>query len=215
MPVRRRSMLTTRMPSCWNPASSVIRLRRLRTNSTAPTTSTSDSATCATTSARRTPKRSFVSVAPRLPAFIAAPGAAPVARMAGTSPKTTHVSTPSAAVNAKIRQSSVSATKTRLLLVVRKSTRKRLSDCASIAPAAAPIAAISRLSATSCRTMRPRDAPIASRTAISRSRAVARASIRFARFAHAISSTRPVVASSSHSGDSYWRRSCEMPVPAG
>ena len=54
---------------------------------------------------------------------------------------------------------------------------------------AAPAAAISRLSASSCRTMRPRDAPSARRTAISRSRAVARASIRFARLAQAMSST--------------------------
>ena len=99
--------------------------------------------------------------------------------------------------------------------VVRKATRKPLSHWASSAPPAAPIAAISRLSASSCRTMRPREAPIASRTAISRSRAVARASIRLARLAQAISSTRPVVASSSHSGDSYVRRSVEMPVPAG
>ena len=202
-PARRRSRVTTRTPSCRKPASSVIRLRRLRTNSSAPTTSTSDSATCATTSARRMPKRSRVSVEPRLPAFMAAPGAVPVARIAGTRPKIRHVTTPSAAVNAKIRQSSESATKMRLLSVVRNSTRKRLSHCASSAPHAAPIAAISRLSASSWRTMRPRDAPIARRTAISRSRAVARASIRFARLAHAISSTRPVVASSSQSGDSY------------
>ena len=50
------------------------------------------------------------------------------------------------------------------------------------------------------RTSRPRDAPMACRTAISRSRTLARASSRFARLAQAISSTRPVVASSSQSG---------------
>ena len=48
--------------------------------------------------------------------------------------------------------------------------------------------------------MRRREAPIARRTAISRSRAVARASIRFARFAHAISSTSPVTPSRIFSG---------------
>ena len=59
---------------------------------------------------------------------------------------------------------------------------------------------------------RPRDAPIAWRSAISRSRTLARASSRLARLAQAISSTSPVVASRSHSGVSYWRRSPETPV---
>ena len=60
---------------------------------------------------------------------------------------------------------------------------------------------------------RPRDAPIAWRRAISRSRTLARASSRLARLAQAIRSTSPVVASSSHNGVSYWRRSPETPVP--
>ena len=50
-------------------------------------------------------------------------------------------------------------------------------------------AASSALSTSSCRTTRRRDAPIASRTAISRPRALARASSRLARLAQAISST--------------------------
>ena len=67
MPARRMSRLAMSMPSWLKPASRVIRLRRLRTNSSAPTTSTSESATCSTTSARRRPNRSRVSVDPRLP----------------------------------------------------------------------------------------------------------------------------------------------------
>ena len=51
VPARRRSRFAITTPSCANPASRIIRLRRLRTNSSAPTTSTSDNATCATTSA--------------------------------------------------------------------------------------------------------------------------------------------------------------------
>ena len=116
----------------------VVRLRRLRTNSSAPTTSTSDSATWSTTSARRSPKRSRVSELPRLPAFIAAPGAVPVTRIAGISPKTRQVATASAAVKAKMRQSSARFTKIGALSLVRKFTRNRLSHCASRAPQTAP-----------------------------------------------------------------------------
>ena len=54
-----------------------------------------------------------MSVDPRLPAFIAAPGGVRVARIAGRSPNSRHVARASAAANPKIRQSSESATKTR------------------------------------------------------------------------------------------------------
>ena len=129
------------MPSWRNPASSVIRLRRLRTNSSAPTTSTSDSATCATTSARRRPKRSRVSVEPRLPAFIAAPGAVRVARIAGIRPNSRHVASRERGGEREDRASRATARRRcGSLSVVRKPTRNRLSHCASSAPHAAPIA---------------------------------------------------------------------------
>ena len=50
------------------------------------------------------------------------------------------------------------------------------------------------LSASNWRINRPREAPIARRTPISRSRAVARASIRLAKLAQAISRTKPAMA---------------------
>ena len=53
-----------------------------------------------------------------------------------------------------------------------------------------------RLSTMSWRTSRQRPAPSAARMPTSRSRAVARASSRFATFAHAISSTMPTAPSS-------------------
>ena len=53
-----------------------------------------------------------------------------------------------------------------------------------------------------CRIRRAREAPKARRTASSRSRVLARASIRLARLAQAISSTKPVIPSSSQSGRS-------------
>ena len=74
-----------------NPGSTVIRLRSVPTNSSAPTTSTSENAICATTRNRRRPKRSRSAVTPRPPAFMAAPGAMWVARSAGASPNSRHV----------------------------------------------------------------------------------------------------------------------------
>ena len=84
--------------------------------------------------------------------------------------------------------------------MVRNATRPALSQRASTAPATAPATASSTLSAMSWRTMRPREAPMARRTAISRSRALARASIRLARLAQAMSSTSAVMPSRTHSG---------------
>lgn len=66
----------------------------------------------------------------------------------------------------------------------------RSIQAASTTPTTAPARASSTLSVSSWRTMRPRPAPIAVRTAISRLRSAARASIRFATFAHAMSSTK-------------------------
>ena len=67
-------------------------------------------------------------------------------------------------------------------------------------PPRAPHAASNRLSLSICRTSRPREAPMASRTATSRERAAARANIRFARLAQAISRTTAVTPSRTHSG---------------
>src|SRR5438874_7506877 len=57
-------------------------------------------------------------------------------------------------------------------------------------PTAAPIIANNVLSTSSCRAITQRLAPSAARTAISLPRASARASCRFATFAHAIKSTQ-------------------------
>ena len=89
------------------------------------------------------------------------------------------------------------------------------SPCASAMPMAAPLSASSRLSASNCRISRRREAPSVSRKAISRCRAPALASIRLARFAHAINKTSPEMESSTHSGSAYCFRSGEAPVAAG
>ena len=70
-------------------------------------------------------------------------------------------------------------------------TRMRTAARASRTPVTPPPAASTPPSISNWRVSRKRDAPSATRTAISRSRTAARASIRFATFAHAISKTNP------------------------
>ena len=94
-------------------------------------------------------------------------------------------------------------------------TKARLRPWASQPPMSAPASATSRLSAMSWRMRRRREAPIASRTAISRSRALARASIRLARLPQAMSSTSPAIVRSSVSGVAYWVRTSDTPPEAG
>ncbi len=71
------------------------------------------------------------------------------------------------------------------------------------------------LSVSSCRTSRPRLAPCDSRMAISRRRAVARASSRLPTLAQAISSTRPTTPSSSSEALTTAWRSCGLMAACG
>ena len=137
-PARRMSRPSTMRSSGRNPGSTVIRLRSVPMNRSAPTTSTSENAICATTRNRRRPKRSRSAVTPRPLAFMAAPGAMWVARNAGASPNSMQVRRASALVNASTRASGLTSTNRRLASVVRNATRPALSQCASTAPAAAP-----------------------------------------------------------------------------
>ena len=163
---------------------------------------------------RRKPKRWRPAVTPRLPAFMAACGEMRVARNAGVRPKRMQVNVAAAAVNASTGQSGLRSTKRERPSVLKNATRKRLNHCANTNPSDAPKLAINKLSASNWRIILQREAPTASRTAISRSRALARANIRFARFAQAMSSTSAAIPSSSQSGVEYSSRSRETPLPA-
>ena len=89
-------------------------------------------------------------------------------------------------MKAKTRQSHESERNVGLSGVSSSAINPRLNAYAMKTPSTAPLTAKIRLSANSCRTTLHREAPIASRTAISGSRTVARASNKFARFAQAI-----------------------------
>ena len=162
--------------------------------------------------ARRKLNRSRPAVSPRPPARMAEAGAIRVARSAGNRPNSRQVPTATAAVNRQHAQVEFPSPRTPALRAAQESDQARLSTCATSAPNAVPAKAQQQAFRQQLRDQPARDAPIAWRTAISRSRTLARASSRFARLAQAIRSTRPVVASSSQSGDPYWRRSADTPV---
>ena len=92
--------------------------------------------------------------------------------------------------------------------------RAALAHRASRSPAMPPAVARSSDSASACRTTRIRPAPMARQTAVSRRRASARASIRFATFAHAMISTSPTSPIRTMSGAESSPRSLADPVAA-
>ena len=93
-----------------------------------------------------------------------------------------------------------------------RNVRNRIPHIANATPKAPPIDASSTLSVKSWRITRNRPAPMLSRTAISRLRAAALASSRFAMLAHAIARISPTMASNTYKGFEYCRRSVLSPV---
>src|SRR5437762_3540915 len=101
-----------------NPTSTLRRLRSVFRKRPAPTSSTSDIATCATRSAFDSVERA--AVAARLFSFSAALTSSRVARSAGTMPKVNPVTKVTAAANAKTRQSNDAAERQRLQVAERR-----------------------------------------------------------------------------------------------
>lgn len=170
------------------PGFTSMRRAKLLSSSPAPTSSTTESASCDTTNASFKRRLEAAPVARALSLRLAARSTlAP--RRAGARPNRTPASTPKKSANPRTTGSSriPSMTETR-------SAARRLKYCtAGIAPSTprpAPESERTRLSTRSWRTTRPGLAPSAVRTAISRCRAPARASWRLARLAQAKSSTK-------------------------
>ena len=200
---RKRSRPAMTTPFCEKPASTARRLRRLPEKSSAPTTSTSDSATCETTSPWRNPKRLRLAVAVRPADLNASAGETRDARSAGTKPNKMQVRLASPKVKASRRQSGLRLRKGASPSMPREATRNLLSAPARKSPSAPPSNARRRRSVIECRTSRLREAPMAKRTVNSCSRVVARASIRLARFAQAINKTKLAVPSRSDNDSEY------------
>jgi len=152
------------------------------------TSSVSDSATSATTSALRARCRARPCPACALPSRIASASRVSDDWNAGSSPNATADIDATSTVNTSTGMSITNFMKNGSSMGIMPS-QSRLPRMASATPIAAPASARIRLSVRSWRTRRPREAPSAMRTLISRRRIVARASIRLATLAQAISST--------------------------
>jgi hypothetical protein len=122
-------------------------------------------------------------------------------RSAGISPNKSDVRAVTAATNEISLQSVVRFSTTGLAEVSRNDTSALPETRATGTASNAPAIAITRLSMRICETTCDRGAPIATLTAISRSRALARASVSVARLAHVIRRTSPVSPKSRDSDD--------------
>ena len=176
-----------------NPSSTLARFARLRRNSPAPISSTSDSATWVTISTFASGLRLATAAIP-LPSLSEGLRSTRVARRAGAMPNSSAVPSESRSVNASTRASGATFSGKRSGPAETIARSASLAQDANITPSAPPSRASSRLSVSICRINRVRPAPSANRTAISLWRVVARASRRLAMLAQAMSRTSPTTA---------------------
>ena len=169
---------------------------RLRPSRLAPTSRTTEMATSATISARRTRRPCEPPVALGVPCFSAVMTS--VDCNAGRSPTASAVAIDATAAKTSTGMSTRMAS-SRGTPAGFKAMNAITLDVAIPTPSAPPPAPISAPCTSACQTSRAREAPSARRTAVSRDRDALRASIRFATLAHATSSTRPTAANSTTS----------------
>ena len=123
---------------------------------------------------------------------------------AGMRPNRTPVKTDTASVKRSTRQSRVTAapfSPMRGMSPGFSESRIRTPTVPRRMPNTPPVSERRILSVSSWRIIRPLPAPSAARTAISRFRAVARISKRFATFAQAISKTKPTAITNTHNDE--------------
>ena len=186
----------TSAPSRRKPGSTLCSAAKLRAVSEAPTSRISDTATCATTSARWPTERA---PEPDRPERCSAERtSARAAYSAGSRPETRLLASAAASVSPSTRRSSV-ACSARGKPAGLKATSSRTPQAASKLPKTAPAKARTKPSANNCVTSCHRVAPSAARVASSGMRRTARASCRIATFAAAISSTNATLPCSSSS----------------
>ena len=173
-----------------NPPVTPCRFTKLRSSSPAPTRSISETAISDTTRAARARPRVWLAEPVRPPSLIVEFKSARALSSAGASPDRTPVSIETTNMKPSARKSSRTKSMNGRLPGFQART-SAMPPHASASPAAPPRRAISRLSVSNWRTKRLRPAPRLIRSAISRSRRVARASIRLVTLTTAISSTNP------------------------
>ncbi len=201
-----KETLKARTCSGLNPGSTAIQRRKLFSMTPEPISSTIARATSVTTSAERRPPPWCEVLTPSL-SMPCTPGR--VACSAGAKPK----SRPSRRVIPPVKASTAPSMPMASILgrlIGLEATSALIARYAMPSPAAPPTAESNTLSVSSCRASRQRPAPIAVRIAISRCRAVARASSRLARLAQAISSTKPTAPMSTSSAGRILPTTCSL-----
>ncbi len=190
------------------------RFWRLRTKRPAPPRSSSDSATCPTTSAFRS------RIGPpdtTLPAcsFSVDARAGRVAWNAGKRPNTAAATIATANVKTTTRVSGDGLTATATSGSTKNPRRSDVPQAEMSRAPTAPTVPSSTLSITNCWTTRTRLPPRARRIAISRWRAMPRATSKPATFAQVMSSTPATIAMSVHNGADMLAVVPECPLAAG
>ena len=186
----------------------------MRRNRPAPMSSTTDRATCTTTSERLATRRDRPPV-DRPPSLRAAATRTRAACHIGARLNSTPVPSVNAADNASTRGLKSASSGTGSHDVPSRYGIPLRSQNPSSKPTAPPRLASTSPSVSIWRAMRNEPAPRASRRLTSRCRDTARASSRFARFAQAMSSTRPTNAVSTISGRLNSSRRSSTPRPPG
>ena len=205
------------MPSVRKPGSTACTRQRARMSRPADTSSTTERATSAITSAPRSRSRRPPTPA-RAPSRKPAASTSRSARQAGAMPKPTAMRTVVIAAKTRMRQSTVGVSAIGSVVGTRRAT-SGVAVKARSTPSAPPSSASSRLSVRSWRSRRSRPAPSAVRTASSCRRTSARASSRLARFVHAMSRTHKAAPKSAFNSRRAWgetssrRRTRLAPVP--
>ena len=189
-----------RTRSGLNPGSMLFTYRQLRTSRPAPTSSTIASANSATTRARRIRR---VDVPPETLLPLSSPDGRRSRRnvvIAGASPTRIPARREMARAQPRTRRSRLTSFR-RGKLSGPKARISRMPPKASSVPINPETAASRTLSVSSCRTIRPAFAPSAARTAISRARAVLRASERLVTLAAAMRNTQNTAPPSIHNAN--------------
>ena len=143
--VRRKSTDATTMFGL-KPSSTEARFLNVRPKSSAPITSTIESATCTTTNSRRSVTASCLSTDDRLPGWVVIARSRRVAWSAGLRPNNTHVRTADTAMNRNTRQSGARSMTILVVPALRNLTSIWLSQRASSSPPSPPNPARSALS---------------------------------------------------------------------
>src|SRR5271169_4705587 len=149
----------------------------------------SEKAICETTRKRRSEKRAGLEVTVRPEDFNAALGETLVPRRAGARLKSMQAEAATTEARANVRQSKWSGRKMGLDSVARNCTKSRLKKVATQTPKTAPASASRTPSVSNWESRRMREAPSAVLKVNSRSRVLARTSIKLARLVQTISST--------------------------